>query len=112
MFRLGLYICYKLDRISRNVLDFCTLKDELSEYDVSFISLKEDFDTSTPMGVAMLMICSVFAQLERDTIAERIRDSLQQCCRDRRNLVPGHFGPTWPEVIYYLSFDSGKRFKR
>ena len=40
-------ICYRLDRISRNVLDFCNLKDELSDYNVSFISIREDFDTST-----------------------------------------------------------------
>ena len=82
--KISTVICYKLDRISRNVLDFCTLKDELSEYDVSFISLKEDFDTSTPMGVAMLMICSVFAQLERDTIAERIRDNMTELAKTGR----------------------------
>ncbi|MCL2512823.1 MAG: recombinase family protein [Oscillospiraceae bacterium] len=90
--KISTVICYKLDRISRNVLDFCTLKDELTEYDVSFISLKEDFDTSTPMGVAMLMICSVFAQLERDTIAERIRDNMTELAKTGRWL--GGITPT------------------
>lgn len=52
-------IVYRLDRISRNVADFCNLKNELLQYDVKFISVTENFDTSTPMGVAMLMISSV-----------------------------------------------------
>lgn len=77
-------ICYRLDRISRNVLDFCNLKDQLSDYNVSFISIREDFDTSTPMGSAMLLITSVFAQLERDTIAERIRDNMLELAKTGR----------------------------
>lgn len=77
-------ICYRLDRISRNVLDFCNLKDELSDYNVAFISIREDFDTSTPMGSAMLLITSVFAQLERDTIAERIRDNMLELAKTGR----------------------------
>ena len=77
-------IVYRLDRISRNVSDFCTLKDELSKYNVDFISVTENFDTSTPMGVAMLMITSVFAQLERDTIAERIRDNMYELAKTGR----------------------------
>ena len=82
--KISTVICYRLDRISRNVLDFCSLKDELSNYDVSFISIKEEFDTSTPMGNAMLMISSVFAQLERDTIAERIRDNMRELAKTGR----------------------------
>lgn len=77
-------IVYRLDRISRNVSDFCTLKDELAKYNVDFISVTENFDTSTPMGVAMLMITSVFAQLERDTIAERIRDNMYELAKTGR----------------------------
>lgn len=77
-------IVYRLDRISRNVSDFCTLKDELAKYNVSFISVTENFDTSTPMGIAMLMITSVFAQLERDTIAERIRDNMYELAKTGR----------------------------
>lgn len=69
-------VCYKLDRISRSVNDFSTLIQELTDDNVGFISLNESFDTSTPMGRAMMMITSVFAQLERETIAERIRDNM------------------------------------
>ena len=42
----------------------------------AFICIKEQFDTSTPMGRAMMNIAAVFAQLERETIAERVRDNL------------------------------------
>lgn len=77
-------IVYRLDRISRNVSDFCILKDELAKYNVDFYSITENFDTSSPMGRAMLMITSVFAQLERDTIAERIRDNMYELAKTGR----------------------------
>lgn len=77
-------IVYRLDRISRNVSDFCILKDELAKYNVDFFSITENFDTSSPMGRAMLMITSVFAQLERDTIAERIRDNMYELAKTGR----------------------------
>ncbi|PAB61356.1 recombinase family protein [Anaeromicrobium sediminis] len=69
-------ICYKLDRISRSVSDFSGLITELNELDVGFVSIKENFDTSTPMGRAMMMITAVFAQLERETIVERVKDNM------------------------------------
>lgn len=77
-------ICYRLDRISRNVADFSILLDNLDKYGISFISIREQFDTSTPMGRAMLYIASVFAQLERETIAERIRDNMIQLAKTGR----------------------------
>lgn len=66
-------IVYKLDRISRSILDFATMMELFQEYDVEFVSSTEKFDTSTPMGRAMLNICIVFAQLERETIQKRVR---------------------------------------
>lgn len=68
-------IVYRLDRISRSITDFAGIMDILSEHDVDFVSSTEKFDTSAPMGRAMLYIVMVFAQLERETIAERIRDN-------------------------------------
>ena len=102
-------ICYRLDRISRNVLDFCNLKDELSDYNVDFISIREDFDTSTPMGSAMLLITSVFAQLERDTIAERIRDNMHELAKTGRwlgGITPLGFQS---EEVEKLTVDGKKR---
>lgn len=77
-------ICYRLDRISRNVSDFSALIEELNKLGVSFISIKEQFDTSTPMGRAMMYISSVFAQLERETIAERVKDNMYELARTGR----------------------------
>lgn len=75
-------ICYRLDRISRNVSDFSTLIDDLSSLGIGFISIKEQFDTTTPMGRAMMFISSVFAQLERETISERVRDNMRELAKD------------------------------
>lgn len=77
-------VCYRLDRISRNISDFSNLINTLQEYNISFISIREQFDTSTPLGRAMMYIASVFAQLERETIAERIRDNMLQLARAGR----------------------------
>lgn len=82
--KFDLLICYRLDRVSRNVADFSALIDELKRYDISFVSIREQFDTTTPMGRAMMYIASVFAQLERETIAERIRDNMLQLAKTGR----------------------------
>ena len=68
-------VVYKLDRISRSILDFATMMETFQEYNVEFVSSTEKFDTSTPMGRAMLNICIVFAQLERETIQKRVTDA-------------------------------------
>ncbi len=73
--KIGRVLCYKLDRCSRSILDFSNLMQELNQYNVEFISCTEKFDTSTPMGRAMLNICIVFAQLERETIQQRVYDA-------------------------------------
>ncbi|MEZ3455280.1 MAG: recombinase family protein [Oscillospiraceae bacterium] len=77
-------VCYRLDRISRNVGDYSALIEELDRLDVSFISVSEKFDTTSSMGRAMMYIASVFAQLERETIAERIRDNMIELAKDGR----------------------------
>jgi site-specific DNA recombinase len=74
--KFSVLICYKLDRISRSVSDFSNLVNDLERLGISFISVNEQFDTSTAMGRAMMLICSVFAQLERETISQRVRDNM------------------------------------
>ena len=89
-------ICYRLDRISRNVADFSATLELLQSNNCDFISIKEQFDTSTPMGRAMVYISSVFAQLERETIAERVRDNMIELAKTGR----------WLGGITPLGFDS------
>lgn len=77
-------VVYRLDRISRNISDFSGLIEELSRLDIDFVSIREQFDTNSPMGRAMMYISSVFSQLERETIAERIRDNMHELAKTGR----------------------------
>lgn len=65
-------LVWKIDRISRNLLDFCNIYEEIKKYDCTFISKNEQFDTSSAMGEAMLKIILVFAELERKLTGERV----------------------------------------
>ena len=102
--------CYRLDRVSRNVGDFCNLINELEKYNVGFISIREDFDTTSPMGKAMMLICSVFAQLERDTIAERIRDNMMELAKTGRWL--GGTPPTGFKSVEVQTFNQDGKKKK
>ena len=64
-------VVYKLDRLSRSQRDTLTIIEGLLEHGVDFVSMTENFDTSTPFGKATIGILSVFAQLEREQIKER-----------------------------------------
>lgn len=90
--RFRMLIVYRLDRISRSIGDFTALIERLAQLNVAFVSIREQFDTSTPMGRAMMYIASVFSQLERETIAERIRDNLHELAKTGRWL--GGITPT------------------
>ena len=82
--KIQMIVCYRLDRISRNIGDFAKLIEELTAMDIAFISLREQFDTASPMGRAMMYITSVFSQLERETIAQRIRDNMMELAKTGR----------------------------
>lgn len=70
--RCDIVVVYKLDRLTRSQKDCITmLEDILLPNNCDFVSISENFDTSTPYGRAMIGILSVFAQLERETITER-----------------------------------------
>ncbi len=72
-------IVYKLDRLSRSQKDTLYLiEDVFNPHNTDFVSLNENFDTSTPIGRAMLGIMSAFAQLERETIRERTRMGMKE----------------------------------
>lgn len=83
---------YRLDRISRSVVDFANMYEILTELNVSYISATECYETSTPLGRAMMSIATVFAQLERETIAERIKDNMHALAKSGRWL--GGITPT------------------
>ena len=84
-------VVYKLDRISCSILDFANMMELFQQYNVEFVSSTEKFDTSTPMGRAMLNICIVFAQLERETIQKRVTDAYYS--RSQRGFKMGGKAP-------------------
>lgn len=90
-------ICYKLDRISRRVLDIADFFELLEKKNVAFVCVKDRYDTTTPMGRAMLYFASVFAQLERETIAERVTDSMLNLAK--RGCWTGGPAPTGYKII-------------
>ncbi len=71
-------IVYKVDRISRSLLDFVGIYSEFEKRRVEFVSCCEQFDTSNAMGKATLQIIMVFAELERNMIQKRVRDNFYE----------------------------------
>ncbi len=79
--RVNVVLVYKLDRLSRSLLDFTKLMEVFDAKKVAFVSITQKFDTSTSMGRLMLHILLSFAQFEREMIAERTRDKMSAARR-------------------------------
>ena len=73
--KISRVVVYRLDRISRNISDFYNLYSVMQKHNTEFVSVNENFDTSNPMGRAMMGILIVFAQMERESIQERVKDN-------------------------------------
>ncbi len=69
-------LVWRFDRFARSVKHLTKALEEFRSLNLNFISLQEQFDTSTPIGQAMFTIIGVMAQLERDIIRERVRAGL------------------------------------
>jgi site-specific DNA recombinase len=69
-------VVYKVDRLSRSLLDFARLMSLFDRHGVSFVSVTQDFNTTTSIGRLTLNILLSFAQFERELIGERTRDKL------------------------------------
>lgn len=81
-------IVWKLDRLGRKVINLHNLVEGLNSRNISFVSLTENLDTTTICGRAMFGIMAVFAQMERETIAERVRAGLAAAKAEGRKLGP------------------------
>ncbi len=82
--RVDAVVVYKVDRLSRSLLDFSKLLEFLDEHEVAFVSVTQQFSTATSAGRLMLHILLSFAQFERETIAERTRDKMRAARRKGR----------------------------
>lgn len=74
--RFDIIVLYKIDRLTRSLTDFARLAEQLDANGVSFVSVTQQFNTTTSMGRLMLNVLLSFAQFEREITGERIRDKL------------------------------------
>lgn len=89
-------LVYKIDRISRNLVDFSLMYDTFKSSRVTFISLNEQFDTSTAIGEAIMKIILVFAELERKMTSERVMDIMIGRAKNKQwNGANVPFGYKW-----------------
>lgn len=94
-------LVYKLDRLSRSQKDTLYLiEDVFIENDIAFLSLQENFDTSTPFGKAMIGLLSVFAQLEREQIKERMQLGKLGRAKAGKSMM-------WAKVAYGYTYHKG-----
>jgi site-specific DNA recombinase len=74
--RIDIIVVYKVDRLTRSLLDFAKLVEAFDKASVSFVSITQSFNTTTSMGRLTLNMLLSFAQFEREVTAERIRDKI------------------------------------
>jgi len=74
--RVDIIVVYKIDRLTRSLTDFARLAEVLDKRGVSFVSVTQQFNTTTSMGRLMLNVLLSFAQFEREITGERIRDKI------------------------------------
>ncbi len=74
--RVDCVVCYKLDRLSRSLLDFARIIGILEKHHVAFVSITQQFNSATSMGRLVLNVLLSFAQFEREIISERTRDKI------------------------------------
>jgi site-specific DNA recombinase len=94
--RIDIVVVYKIDRLSRSLSDFCKLAESFENNGVSFVSVTQQFNTSTSMGRLTLNMLLSFAQFEREVIGERIRDKF--AASRRKGMWMGGFVPLGYDV--------------
>jgi len=89
--RIDCVVTYKLDRITRSLIDFARLMTLFEQHHVAFVSVTQEFDSSTPVGRLTLNILSSFSQFEREIISERTRDKM--AASRKKGMFVGGFPP-------------------
>lgn len=74
---MDIVVVYKIDRLTRSLLDFVRLIEIFDRRSISLVSVSQSFDTSDSMGRMILNVLLTFSQFERELIAERVRDSIR-----------------------------------
>jgi DNA invertase Pin-like site-specific DNA recombinase len=94
--RVDVVVVYKIDRLSRALMDFSKLVEVFDRNSVTFVSITQSFNTTTSMGRLTLNILLSFAQFEREVIGERIRDKI--AASRRKGMWMGGFVPLGYDV--------------
>jgi DNA invertase Pin-like site-specific DNA recombinase len=74
--KFNIVAVYKVDRISRNIIDFVNIYEELKNNNIKLVSITEGFDTQNAMGEMMMFMLSAFANMERENIRQRVKDNM------------------------------------
>jgi len=94
--RIDTVVVYKVDRLSRSLMDFVRLVDAFERKAISFVSITQQFNTTTSMGRLTLNMLLSFAQFEREVIGERIRDKFE--ASRRKGMWMGGWAPLGYDV--------------
>ncbi|MDO9695503.1 MAG: recombinase family protein, partial [Candidatus Latescibacteria bacterium] len=94
--RVDVVVVYKIDRLSRSLMDFSRLVEVFDRQNVTFVSVTQSFNTTTSMGRLTLNVLLSFAQFEREVIGERIRDKF--AASRRKGMWMGGWAPLGYEV--------------
>jgi site-specific DNA recombinase len=94
--RIDVVVVYKIDRLSRSLLDFAKLVEVFDQHKVTFVSVTQSFSTTTSMGRLTLNVLLSFAQFEREVIGERIRDKF--LASRKRGMWMGGWAPLGYDV--------------
>ncbi|OFW89286.1 MAG: hypothetical protein A3B66_00425 [Alphaproteobacteria bacterium RIFCSPHIGHO2_02_FULL_46_13] len=121
--KIDIVVVYKIDRLTRSLMDFSKLVETFDKYGVTFVSITQSFNTTTSMGRLTLNVLLSFAQFEREVIGERVRDKIAASKKkgmwmggaspigyrvEGRQLVPDKASADTVQKIYktYLRLDS------
>ena len=94
--KIDVIVVYKVDRLTRSLADFAKLVELFDSHGVSFVSVTQQFNTTTSMGRLTLNVLLSFAQFEREVTSERIRDKI--AASKRKGLWVGGMVPLGYEV--------------
>jgi DNA invertase Pin-like site-specific DNA recombinase len=95
--RIDVVVVYKIDRLSRSLMDFAKLVEVFDRCEVTFVSITQSFNTTTSMGRLTLNILLSFAQFEREVIGERVRDKI--AASRKKGLWMGGMPPLGYDVV-------------
>lgn len=75
--KIDMIVCFKIDRLSRSIIDFVKLQKFFEDHGVHFVSVTQDINTGTSSGRILLNILIIFASFEQDLIIDRIKNAIQ-----------------------------------